>query len=113
MPLSPNDVANKQFSQKMRGYAPDEVDAFLDEVEAELARLLTENARLTQRLAQAATSAPVAVQGGGAGRVSGFPRMTKHGDELLFAWTEAPSGDEHAEHGGGGVHIKGAVARLR
>lgn len=43
MPLTPTDVANKQFNIKMRGYALDEVDAFLDEVEGELARLLREN----------------------------------------------------------------------
>ncbi len=42
MPLTPTDVANKQFAIKMRGYAVDEVDVFLEEVETELARLLRE-----------------------------------------------------------------------
>jgi hypothetical protein len=55
-------------------------------------------------------SAPVAVQGTAGGRVGGFPRMTRQGDELLFVW--ADGGGEHAEHGGS-VQIKGAVARLR
>ena len=41
MPLTPNDVANKQFRVGFRGYSVDEVDGFLDEVEAELKRLLT------------------------------------------------------------------------
>jgi len=59
------------------------------------------------------TSPPVAVQGTNAGRVSGFPRMLRQGDELLFAWTETAEGSgEHAEHGGS-VQMKGAVARLR
>ena len=44
MPLTPTDVANKQFKIAFRGYSLDEVDAFLDEVETELSRLLRENA---------------------------------------------------------------------
>lgn len=51
MPLTPEDVRNKQFTEtKMRrGYEQDEVDAFLDEVEAEIGRLLRENAELRAR----------------------------------------------------------------
>ena len=60
MPLTPSDVANKQFGRQVRGYAMDEVDGFLDEVEQELTRLLSENARLAQRPAQAAAPAPAA-----------------------------------------------------
>ena len=56
-------------------------------------------------------SAATAVQGTAGARVSGFPRMTRQGDELLLVWTES-GGNEHAEHGGT-VQIKGAVARLR
>ncbi len=44
MPLTPTDVANKQFRIAFRGYSLDEVDAFLDEVETELSRLLRLNA---------------------------------------------------------------------
>jgi DivIVA domain-containing protein len=46
MPLMPADVANVVFSKPpmgKRGYCEDEVDAFLDLVEAELARLIEEN----------------------------------------------------------------------
>lgn len=48
MPLTPIDVANKQFRIAFRGYSLDEVDAFLDEVESELTRLLRQNNDLRQ-----------------------------------------------------------------
>ncbi|MDQ1727198.1 MAG: hypothetical protein QOK14_1243, partial [Frankiaceae bacterium] len=53
MPLTPADVANKEFSVATRfkkGYDEEEVDAFLDEVEKEIARLLTENNELRARV---------------------------------------------------------------
>lgn len=46
MPLTPADVHNVAFSKPpigKRGYNEDEVDAFLDLVEAELTRLIEEN----------------------------------------------------------------------
>src|SRR5712691_6273248 len=46
MPLTPADVHNVAFKKPpigKRGYDEDEVDAFLDLVEAELARLIEEN----------------------------------------------------------------------
>lgn len=49
MPLMPADVANKQFRNAFRGYNEEEVDAFLDEVETELARLYRENDQLRIR----------------------------------------------------------------
>jgi DivIVA domain-containing protein len=54
MPLTPADVRNKQFSTtRLRpGYDEEEVDAFLDEVEAELDRLLQENDELRAKLAE-------------------------------------------------------------
>ena len=54
MPLTPADVRNKQFSTtRLRpGYDEDEVDAFLDEVEAELDRLIQENEELRAKLAE-------------------------------------------------------------
>src|ERR1700721_2228324 len=54
MPLTPADVRNKQFSTTRRtpGYDEEEVDAFLDEVEAELDRLLQENEELRAKLAE-------------------------------------------------------------
>ena len=49
MPLTPADVHNVVFKKPpmgKRGYDEDEVDAFLDVVEAELARLVEENNEL-------------------------------------------------------------------
>ena len=62
MPLTPEDVRNKQFTtvRLREGYDEDEVDAFLDEVEAELTRLLRENEDLRAKLA-AATREQIAV----------------------------------------------------
>jgi DivIVA domain-containing protein len=55
MPLTPADVHNVAFSKPpigKRGYNEDEVDAFLDLVESELARLVEENADLRQRVSE-------------------------------------------------------------
>ena len=66
MPLTPEDVSNKRFTpvRLREGYDMGEVDQFLDEVEAELARLTKENDDLRSKLAAAqsaggASSAPV------------------------------------------------------
>jgi DivIVA domain-containing protein len=67
MPLTPADVHNVAFKKPSigkRGYDEDEVDAFLDVVEAELARLIEENSELTARLTEfeaGGTPAPKAV----------------------------------------------------
>ncbi|MDB1089857.1 DivIVA domain-containing protein, partial [Streptomyces sp. ACA25] len=59
MPLTPEDVRNKQFTtvRLREGYDEDEVDAFLDEVEAELTKLLRENEDLRAKLAAATRAA--------------------------------------------------------
>ncbi|MGN6162845.1 MAG: DivIVA domain-containing protein, partial [Marmoricola sp.] len=53
MPLTPEDVSNKRFTpvRLREGYDMGEVDQFLDEVEAELARLYKENEDLRSQLA--------------------------------------------------------------
>lgn len=55
MPLTPEDVSNKRFTpvRLREGYDMGEVDQFLDEVEAELARLTQENDDLRQQLSAA------------------------------------------------------------
>lgn len=62
MPLTPEDVSNKRFTpvRLREGYDMGEVDQFLDEVEAELARLYKENDDLRAQLAAAGRGAAVA-----------------------------------------------------
>jgi DivIVA domain-containing protein len=68
MPLTPEDVQNKEFTtvRLREGYDMQEVDEFLDEVEAELARMQRENDELRDKLGAvtrgggiAATAEPV------------------------------------------------------
>jgi DivIVA domain-containing protein len=67
MPLTPEDVSNKRFTpvRLREGYDMGEVDQFLDEVEAELARLTKENEDLRSKLS--------AAQGAGGGTTSIAP----------------------------------------
>ncbi|MDP9239825.1 MAG: DivIVA domain-containing protein [Actinomycetota bacterium] len=61
MPLTPADVHNVAFKKPpigKRGYDEDEVDAFLDEVERELARLIEENNELRAQLERAQRARP-------------------------------------------------------
>jgi len=63
MPLTPADVHNVAFKKPpigKRGFDEEEVDAFLDEVEQELARLIEENNELRAQLERG---------GGGGGRI--------------------------------------------
>ncbi len=59
MPLTPEDVSNKRFTpvRLREGYDMGEVDQFLDEVEAELARLTQENDELRAKLSAAQSGA--------------------------------------------------------
>src|SRR5436305_14312208 len=70
MPLTPADVHNVAFKKPpigKRGYDEEEVDAFLDEVERELARLIEENNELRAQ----------AERGGGRGSGGGSdPRLS-------------------------------------
>ena len=68
MPLTPEDVSNKRFTpvRLREGYDMGEVDQFLDEVEAELARLTAENDDLRTKLSAAQSGSmptgPIPVQ---------------------------------------------------
>jgi DivIVA domain-containing protein len=66
MPLTPQEVAGKVFgpTRMRRGYDEHEVDAFLDEVEAELTRLTTENVRLRTELEKTRSSGDTAADAG-------------------------------------------------
>jgi DivIVA domain-containing protein len=77
MPLTPADVHNVAFKKPpigKRGYDEEEVDAFLDEVERELARLIEENNELRA----------AAERGGGARPAGpgGDPRLAQENAEL-------------------------------
>jgi DivIVA domain-containing protein len=71
MPLTPEDVSNKRFTpvRLREGYDMGEVDQFLDEVEAELARLTKENDDLRAKLS--------AAQGAGASYTPPAPEPVK------------------------------------
>ena len=63
MPLTPAEVHNVVFKKPpigKRGYDEEEVDAFLDIIEVELARLIEENKDLRDRLDKGGVGAPVA-----------------------------------------------------
>src|SRR3954470_15602370 len=78
MPLTPADVHNVAFKKPpigKRGYDEDEVDAFLDEVERELARLIEDN----NELRAAGGSRPAAPLGGGGGA---DPRLAQENNDL-------------------------------
>ena len=58
-------------------------------------------------------STPVTIAGLGASRTSGYPRIARHGDEIVFAWTETvSSAAASAKSGGGTPHVRTAVARF-
>ena len=62
MPLTPADVHNVAFKKPpigKRGYDEEEVDAFLDEVERELARLIEENTELRMQAERGGGRGPV------------------------------------------------------
>src|SRR3954452_18297069 len=67
MPLTPADVHNVAFKKPpigKRGYDEEEVDAFLDEVERELARLIEENSDLRSPGDRGAGGRPARAGGG-------------------------------------------------
>jgi len=76
MPLTPADVHNVAFKKPpigKRGYDEEEVDAFLDEVERELARLIEENNELRAQAERGGGGRPVA---------GGDPRLAQENVEL-------------------------------
>ena len=80
MPLTPADVHNVAFSKPpigKRGYNEDEVDAFLDLVEAELTRLIEENSDLRQRIEE--LDQELAAGGGAAAPAAAAPNIQGFG----------------------------------
>lgn len=62
MPLTPEDVRSKRFTavRLREGYDMGEVDQFLDEIEVEFERLISENEELRAKLAASAGAEPTA-----------------------------------------------------
>ena len=56
-----------------------------------------------------ARSAAIAVTGVGEGRMSGYPRIARYGNELVFAWTESGSANEESN---GALKVQTVVAPL-
>jgi cell division initiation protein len=53
VPLTPNDIHNKEFHRKMRGYNEEEVDEFLDEVVREFEALVRERDQMRVQFEEA------------------------------------------------------------
>src|SRR6185369_7427042 len=93
MPLTPADVRNKQFSTtRLRpGYDEEEVDAFLDEVEVELDRLIQENEELRAKLAEC-------MRGGGKIAASALNSpLTEHEPDLMAPEPMMPEPERRPE----------------
>jgi DivIVA domain-containing protein len=85
MALTPQEVASKVFgpTRMRRGYDENEVDAFLDQVEAELTRLLGDNDKLRQENEQ--------LRNGAAPAAAASPPAAEASDPLVKAPAAAPA----------------------
>jgi DivIVA domain-containing protein len=105
MPLTPADIHNTAFKKPpigKRGYDEEEVDAFLDEVEQELIRLLEENAALHGQL-----------QGGGPRRVNpaGSPALDAEYAEIAAQLDRVQEARARAEQNARSVQAQLEQAR--
>lgn len=53
MKLTPMDISNKEFKRGLRGYNPDEVDDFINEIIENYEELYKDNSRLKEKLSSA------------------------------------------------------------
>ena len=96
MALTPQDVRDKKFTTTRfkPGYDEDEVDAFLDEVEAELGQLVTENTVLRDRVTVLeAAPPPVADQAYAAPVTDPVAASAAPADELPAAALTGPNAE--------------------
>src|ERR1700760_4574082 len=109
MPLTPAEVHNVAFKKPpigKRGYDEEEVDAFLDIVEVELARLIEENNDLRGRLQSGQPAPEQGVEAGGVARAEFSAVQEENGrlhsriQELEQSLAQAGSA-EPVEHDGG------------
>ncbi len=96
MPLTPEDVSNKRFTavRLREGYDMGEVDAFLDEVEAELVRLTRENSELRTKLEAAQASGG---NGNGDPTTEGTPAATPVVTPLAAESTDGTDGTDDTD----------------
>src|SRR5215468_5277719 len=95
MPLTPADVHNVAFKKPpigKRGYDEEEVDAFLDEVERELARLIEENNELRAQVERGGGRPPA-----GPGGPGGDPRLAAELNELKMQLDRTQRDKQEAE----------------
>ena len=50
MKLTPVDITNKEFRKMLRGYDPEEVDEFLDQIVEDYEELFKENSLLKEKI---------------------------------------------------------------
>jgi DivIVA domain-containing protein len=103
MPLTPADVHNVAFKKPpigKRGYDEEEVDAFLDEVERELARLIEENSELRASLERGGG------RGGPAGGAGADPRVLQENAELKTQLDRAQREKSAAEQAARGMQAE-------
>ena len=102
MPLTPADVHNVAFKKPpigKRGYDEEEVDAFLDEVERELARLIEENNELRAQLERGGGGRAPAGPGGG----GGDPRLASELADLKTQFERVQREKQSAEQAARGM----------
>jgi DivIVA domain-containing protein len=101
MPLTPADVHNVAFKKPpigKRGYDEEEVDAFLDEVERELARLIEENNELRAQLERGGGASRGAPAGPG-----GDPRLAAELADLKTQFERVQREKSQAEQAARGL----------
>ena len=108
MPLTPEDVRNKLFTtvRLREGYEQAEVDEFLDEVEAELIRLLKENDDLRLKLTDAgrgeSAAAPAAAKPAVTPEPETEPEPERGPEPVARTAPAATAAADHRAYGGGG-----------
>ncbi len=107
MPLTPADVHNVAFSKPpigKRGYNEDEVDAFLDLVEAELTRLIEENSDLRQRVSELDQELATCRASAGTQATGAIPLYQPEPEPVREVATPAPAAEAVTEE----QHLKAA-----
>jgi cell division initiation protein len=87
MPISPQEIQEREFREAFRGYNQDDVDTFLDEIAVEFGRLFQENQRMKVQLA--ALQQEVARIADASGRTQQMPAVAPEDDARIEAARKA------------------------